>query len=1174
MKRRACSQRRWRQVGLSLLSMALAAHGLANDAAVRPNERLSDWLLRQTPSEHNYFAGLSWRVPAARAAQAELKQRLLAQLFTGEGLDVGEDVRYRLANWLRALAPTGRAPIRIADARWLQAHPEHDPVLDRDHAVILPRRPRGLSVLMDGATICRVAHRAATEARAFLRSCRPDLLDDVDKLWLVQPDGKVQVATVAEWNAAEHDLPAPGAWIWAPSRHERWPESFSLQLAHFLATQGPALDEPAEPAAEEKLLAAIDADVPRSRSPIASVNDWGLVGLLQTPTARMAESGDMRFHFSRVYPYGRGNVMFQPVDWLEAGFRYSNISNQRYGDKEFSGEQAYKDKSLDFKIRVLNETATRPQVAFGVTDIGGTGLFSSEYVVANKRVGDFDWSAGIAWGYLGGSGNIKNPFTLLSDQFSKRTVEVGSGGTVATGSFFHGNAALFGGVQYHSPWKDLLLKLEYDGNDYRHEPQANNQIQRTPFNLGLTYRVSPSIDVTAGVERGSTWMLGVTVHSGLNRIAMPKILDEPLPAVLATRPSGEPDWARTAADLEAQTQWRVRRIGRKGREVQIVLEQVYGAYQVERLERATTILHRDAPADVDRFVFSFVERGFPLTDWLVLRDEWVDKRTRRQVWERRYEAIAAVEPGMRYDFSTQWAAPAERMTIGIAPNFDQTLGGPDGFVLYQFGITVPAELRFGEQWWASGRLNWRMVDNYDKFKFDPISLLPRVRTHLREYITTSRVTLPNLQVTHVGNFSDNQYYSVYGGLLEMGFAGYGAEWLYRPWQSSFAFGVDLNRVRQRGFKQDFELLDYRVTTGHASAYWETGWLGTQVRVSAGQYLAGDRGVTFDLSRRFANGVTLGGFFTKTNISSETFGEGSFDKGIYVSIPFDAMLPNSSPLNANFLWTPLTRDGGARLGRGTSLYETTIVRDRRASRSASVDSAYWRRDEESDPWKILGDVGDSGLWLTNRLRQAGTMDALLTGGALVLASTALDRPLARWADTHQGGTWDRAGKFANAVPVLLGAGAAALWSGVGDEVAADTAKASLLAAGWTLAADLLVRAGVGRARPEQNTGPFEFSGVAKNSASSGFPSNHMGIAFALVAPFAQRYEAPWLYAVAGATAFGRVQQKQHYFSDVVAGGLIGYGLGALMLERQRHERDARIVVDVQRNERRVGVAWDF
>jgi len=230
-----------------------------------------------------------------------------------------------------------------------------------------------------------------------------------------------------------------------------------------------------------------------------------------------------------------------------------------------------------------------------------------------------------------------------------------------------------------------------------------------------------------------------------------------------------------------------------------------------------------------------------------------------------------------------------------------------------------------------------LLDNFDKFTYTAPSNLPRVRTFQREYVTSTRVTMPVFQLTHVGRLSEDQYYSVYGGALESMFAGVGAEWLYRPWRSKFALGIDINHVRQRDFKQDFGLRDYKVNTGHATLYWDTGWNGVMTRISVGQYLAGDRGVTLDISRRFDNGVMVGVYATKTNVSAAQFGEGSFDKGIYISVPFDAFLPKSSKYSAGFAWSPLTRDGGAKLGRINPLYEMTSVRDPKAFSFAAPEN---------------------------------------------------------------------------------------------------------------------------------------------------------------------------------------------------------------------------------------------
>ena len=87
----------------------------------------------------------------------------------------------------------------------------------------------------------------------------------------------------------------------------------------------------------------------------------------------------------------------------------------------------------------------------------------------------------------------------------------------------------------------------------------------------------------------------------------------------------------------------------------------------------------------------------------------------------------------------------------------------------------------------------------------------------------------------------------------------------------------------------------------------------------GKYLAGDKGATIDLSRRFKNGFTLGIFATKTDLSAEQFGEGSFDKGFYFSIPTESFFTDFRQGNISFGLHPLTKDGGAMLNHINPLY---------------------------------------------------------------------------------------------------------------------------------------------------------------------------------------------------------------------------------------------------------------
>ena len=59
------------------------------------------------------------------------------------------------------------------------------------------------------------------------------------------------------------------------------------------------------------------------------------------------------------------------------------------------------------------------------------------------------------------------------------------------------------------------------------------------------------------------------------------------------------------------------------------------------------------------------------------------------------------------------------------------------------------------------------------------------------------------------------------------------------------------------------------------------------------------GVTIDLSRSFVNGTKFGVFASFTDVSTEQFGEGSFDKGIYFFTLWNCVHRNSNLFTNNF-----------------------------------------------------------------------------------------------------------------------------------------------------------------------------------------------------------------------------------------------------------------------------------
>ena len=87
-----------------------------------------------------------------------------------------------------------------------------------------------------------------------------------------------------------------------------------------------------------------------------SYSNYGTIGLIQMPSARMHKGGTIGFTWTHAEPYLRGSIMGNPFDWFEASYQYTDVNNKLYSDsREFSGSQSYKDKSFDAKFRIIQE---------------------------------------------------------------------------------------------------------------------------------------------------------------------------------------------------------------------------------------------------------------------------------------------------------------------------------------------------------------------------------------------------------------------------------------------------------------------------------------------------------------------------------------------------------------------------------------------------------------------------------------------------------------------------------------------------------------------------------------------------------------------------------------------------------------------------------------------------
>ena len=182
-------------------------------------------------------------------------------------------------------------------------------------------------------------------------------------------------------------------------------------------------------------------------------------------------------------------------------------------------------------------------------------------------------------------------------------------------------------------------------------------------------------------------------------------------------------------------------------------------------------------------------------------------------------------------------------------------------------------------------------------------------------------------------------------------------------------------------------------------------------------------------------------------------------------------------------------------------------------------------------------------LAARLSAAGNEPAgrLMAAAALIGAAAVFDRAANSYVTEHRREpTLKVLRQLGSALPVAEFGIAGATWLARRGSSDGDIALASVEAGLTSVALAEALRTAIDRSRPREERGATDF-GHERRSTSS-FPSVHTALAWSVLTPVAQHYDAPWLYGVAALTNAGRIAGRNHWLSDTVAGAVLGYAVG--------------------------------
>ena len=615
-------------------------------------------------------------------------------------------------------------------------------------------------------------------------------------------------------------------------------------------------------------------------------NNFGIIGLINMPTARMYDESTYSFNYYYGEKDQKISMTAYPFEWLEASVFYANLNERDYCDDLTISfcNQDQKDKGFNLKIRLLEETDFLPSIAIGINDAGGTGYFSSEYIVGSYGIGNLDMHFGLGWGNLDGKKEISNPFLKLSDSFRNRSIEGDLGGRFETSSFFSGDTTSpFFGISYLIN-DDLVLKIERDTTST--PGRVGYDEGDFVLSFGLDFLKFNNISFGLGFERGDYISFRFSYKNN------PK----------ETKPRYE--YKQVDHNEKDSKYVKLRRILRaNGIGVNKIIEgkSVIGVEMTQfthpNLNVIDEIIKR---ASYDAGLIKPVKADLRIADLKVVSEydeEFIESGN--LVYDRK--------SGKKFFTDTN---------LTIRP----FIASREGFFKGAILLENNSEFIIRDDLFFSTNLKYSIIDNFDDLTIPPVDTFPaQVRSDVKDYLRNYQdsIIIGRAQLDYHLTPKSNHYLMASAGILEEMFMGAGFEYLFFKQDTNFAAGFEIFNVKKRDYQMAFGTLDYENTVGSINFYYRNyNTIPFDAKISYGEYLAGDVGTTIELSRSFENGVTFGFFASSTNVSAEQFGEGSFDKGIFFDIPIFGNL-------VGYSWRPLTKDPGQKLARKHTLYDLLV-----------------------------------------------------------------------------------------------------------------------------------------------------------------------------------------------------------------------------------------------------------
>lgn len=641
-------------------------------------------------------------------------------------------------------------------------------------------------------------------------------------------------------------------------------------------------------------------------------NYSALGGYFQMPSACMNETGAAAASVMAASSYQMYSVGFQFFDRIQVSAGYPIY-------KERNKQNAVRTANIKLGLITQEDGFDYlPTLAIGADDFISMGRFNSQYIVMSKQFLDLNLECSLGWG-------------------RKRL------------------QGLFAGISW-SPFrksdigflKKLSFMAEYDSS---HDKQQPHPLKRKEHvNAGLVFSAGDWFQFSIASLRGKEIAISSCLQFPLGSSQKAKPQDPCLyESPINTEPLGciriEQDFSQEIAyalkeqglDLyRATLQYDVS--GNKQLCLKIVNTRYREECQVR--ERIQCVLAALTPSDIKRVVIIVEEDGISCQAYhfdVELLQAWHHNQISDFAFNTFVPLQEVPECKNAYEEILIFQRHKPVGTFVIRPRMLTFFGTNNGKFKYNIGAIVSPEGYIKDQLYYKVQLGYSIASSMQKIaqnQKNP-SYLPIVRSDTLSYLRPNRLSLEEAYLQKTWNLGCGWFFRAATGYFEIAYAGIAAECLFYPVNSNWAIGLECAATYKRRYQgiaftnhvKQLKKTGYYVEipfTGmqyFLDLYYDCKPLHVDLQISAGRFLAKDKGVRIELGRYFPSGVRFSLWLTITNGHDRVNGRIYYDKGFCFVLPLDLFFPRSSRNYLGFSLSAYLRDVGARAKSGRPLYDS-------------------------------------------------------------------------------------------------------------------------------------------------------------------------------------------------------------------------------------------------------------